>query len=169
MEWEIQMTAPRKIIMLPRVVIKPGIPIFATQKPFHAPTRTPIPIPSSTAAHQGKFHFWNAMAMTIPQKPATEPTDKSIWPMTMTISIPMARISTYALPDKRFWKLEGVIIFPSEAILKKTISAINAITIVYLCRSSPNTLLILFIRRFHPFLHYDFTSDVVVINRINFS
>ena len=41
---------------------------------------------------QGMSQSGIAMATTMPTNAATEPTERSMWPATMTITMPMARI-----------------------------------------------------------------------------
>ncbi len=43
-------------------------------------------------AHQGRPQSRIAMATTMPTNAATEPTDRSMWPMMITITMPIARI-----------------------------------------------------------------------------
>ena len=101
-DFDIHITPPLKIIIPPSVVINPGIPSFARKKPCHAPAARPIASAKSTAAHHGRFNSLAAIAITIPENPATDPTERSIWPITITISIPSAKTNTYALPARRF-------------------------------------------------------------------
>ncbi|OQA14165.1 MAG: hypothetical protein BWY62_01117 [Firmicutes bacterium ADurb.Bin356] len=91
---EIQITPPRKIIMPPKVVIKPGMLNLASQNPCQAPAIAPTAKPISAATHHGRLNSLALSAITIPAKPATEPTDKSICPITITMSIPTASTST---------------------------------------------------------------------------
>ena len=42
----------------------------------------------------GKPYVAVVMAVVMPTKPATEPTERSICPMTITITMPIARMST---------------------------------------------------------------------------
>ena len=51
----------------------------------------PMPI----ARGQGMFHSLIDLATMMPTKAATEPTDRSMWPMMMTITMPIARIRMY--------------------------------------------------------------------------
>ena len=47
------------------------------------------------ASGQGRFQSAIALATTMPTNAATEPTDRSMWPATITITMPMARIRMY--------------------------------------------------------------------------
>ncbi len=51
-------------------------------------------MPSRIASHQLKFHSFMASATVAPTNAQTEPTDRSMWPAMMTITMPMARIRT---------------------------------------------------------------------------
>ena len=47
------------------------------------------------ASHQGKPTSRMSTPETAPTKAATEPTDRSMWPATITITMPIARIKMY--------------------------------------------------------------------------
>ncbi len=78
MDLDIQITPPLKIIMPPSVVINPGMPSLESQNPCQAPASAPIARLISAATHHGNERSRAASANTMPEKPATEPTDKSI-------------------------------------------------------------------------------------------
>ena len=82
---------PRKSSMPARVTMKAGMPTRATQKPFHAPTAIPTAIEARTPTHHGKSCWITRMADTAPHSATTEPTDRSMCPAMMTITIPIAR------------------------------------------------------------------------------
>ena len=52
----------------------------------------PTPTPSAIASGQGRFHSDIDFATMMPVNAATDPTDRSMWPMMMTITMPIARI-----------------------------------------------------------------------------
>ena len=54
----------------------------------------PIARPRRIAIAGGKCQLAIEVATMIPTKAAMDPTERSMWPAIMTITIPMARIST---------------------------------------------------------------------------
>ena len=50
--------------------------------------------PNRMPAHQGKPQKLMESAVQMPTTAATEPTDRSIWPVMITNNMPMARTST---------------------------------------------------------------------------
>ncbi len=64
----------------------------ATQKPCHAPTTAPTARPSRIAAQVGQCHTDMDWATMIPTNAATEPTDRSMCPAMITMTIPSARM-----------------------------------------------------------------------------
>ena len=74
------------------VTMKAGTITRDTQKPCHMPTRIPATMP--TAMPRGHAIPQSAMvlATTIPTNAATEPTDRSMCPAMITITIPIARM-----------------------------------------------------------------------------
>ena len=83
---------PRKSSMPARVTMKAGMPTEATQKPCQAPTSAPTTRPRTMASGHGTSYRVIAMATVAPTNAATDPTDRSMWPAMMTITIPIARI-----------------------------------------------------------------------------
>ncbi len=71
-----------------------GMPTKATQNPCHAPTTAPTTSESRTATNQGRPHWFIAIAAIAPTMATTEPTDRSMWPAMITMTMPIARIST---------------------------------------------------------------------------
>ena len=71
--------------------------------------------------------------------PKIEPTDRSMCPMTITITMPMASTSTYALPASSACAFDGVSILWSESTSKTIASSTSASTMVYCWRFPPNT------------------------------
>ena len=53
-DFDTQMVRPRKTIMPASVVMKPGMPILASQKPCQAPIRVPTSMPTSRPTHHGR-------------------------------------------------------------------------------------------------------------------
>ena len=83
---------PRKMSMPARVTMNAGIPTYATQKPCHSPTSTPVASAASTPSHQGRPLPITTTAATAPVSATTEPTDRSMCPPTMISTMPIARI-----------------------------------------------------------------------------
>ena len=73
-----------------RVTMKAGIPAYATQSPCHAPTATPTASAASTPAHQGMPSRMTSTAETAPVSATTDPTDRSMWPPMITMTMPIA-------------------------------------------------------------------------------
>lgn len=83
---------PRKIIIPARVVMKPGMPTYATQKPCHAPMTAPTHSPRRMPSHHGIPQSRIARATMMPVTAATDPTDRSMWPAMITSTMPIARM-----------------------------------------------------------------------------
>ena len=49
-------------------------------------------MPARTPTHHGMPFLITSVAATAPTRATTEPTDRSMWPTTMTNSMPIARI-----------------------------------------------------------------------------
>ncbi len=75
-----------------RVTMKAGIPTNATQKPCQAPTTRPTAIAARTPIHHGAPFLMTSVAETAPVSATSEPTDRSMCPAMMTITIPIARM-----------------------------------------------------------------------------
>ncbi len=75
-----------------RVVMNAGIPTKATQKPCQAPIAAPTSRPARTPTHQGWSWRITIVALTAPTSATTEPTDRSMCPAMITITMPIARI-----------------------------------------------------------------------------
>jgi hypothetical protein len=71
-----------------------GMPTNATQKPCQAPTSAPVSRATTTATPQGRPQLFIAIAEIAPTIATTEPTERSMWPAMITITMPIARIST---------------------------------------------------------------------------
>ena len=90
----ITVARPRKINMPARVVMKPGMPMTATQKPCQTPTIRPTTRAMTMASIQMTPARSISSAHTPPMKATKEPTERSMWVAMMTITIPMARMIT---------------------------------------------------------------------------
>ena len=71
------------------------------------------------------------IAPTAPVKAATEPTERSMWRATMTITMPTARIRIEAFCVSRLVMLSGRSSTPSVWNWKKITSAASAMTMPY--------------------------------------
>ena len=74
--------------------MNPGMPSLDKKNPCHAPAIMPITSAIRIATYHGRLNWRAVIAITIEANPATEPTDKSICPITITISIPKAKTNT---------------------------------------------------------------------------
>jgi hypothetical protein len=74
--------------------MKAGMPTKAIQNPCHAPTAAPTSSATMTAANHGSCHSVMAMAEIAPTIATTEPTERSMCPAMITMTMPTARIST---------------------------------------------------------------------------
>ncbi len=100
-----------------------GTPTYATQKPCHAPITAPMARPNTMAAGQGRSHSVIDLATRMPVKAATEPTERSMCPATITMSMPMARIRMYEFCWNSAIRLSDRSVSPSVQIWKiKTIA-----------------------------------------------
>ncbi len=91
-DWPITWFRPRKMSMPANVTMNAGTIIRATQKPCHVPTRIADDMPTTIPRGQATPQSAMVLATTMPMNAATEPTDRSMWPAMMTMTIPMARI-----------------------------------------------------------------------------
>ena len=132
-----------------RVTINAGIPMYATQKPCHIPTSAPTAIAASIAAHHGSLGnqshplCCNGRTAKIPDiapiKHATEPTERSMCPAIMIITMPIARTRMYPFCTTRFDQLSGVIDARFGVVkAKKPIKTSSAIKIPFWRRSTPS-------------------------------
>ena len=62
----------------------------------------------------------------MPTNAATEPTDRSMWPAMMTITMPMARMRTYAFWLTRLIRLTGSRVFPPVRISNRMMMTTRA-------------------------------------------
>lgn len=69
-----------------------GMPTNATQKPCQAPTSRPTAIAAITPTHHGYCPRITTTAATAPVSATTEPTERSMCPAMMMITMPIARI-----------------------------------------------------------------------------
>ncbi len=83
------------------------------------------------ASHHGQPQCCIMIATTPPMKPTIEPTDRSMWPAMMTMTMPAARIITYAFCWIRLATLFGSRSLPSVMISKSRTIAKSAPTMPY--------------------------------------
>ncbi len=74
--------------------MKPGTPTKASHEPCHIPIRMPTNRPNRMPSHHGNAQKLIDSAVQMPTTAATEPTDRSICPVMITNSMPMASTST---------------------------------------------------------------------------
>ena len=74
------------------VTMNDGMPTYAIQKPWKAPMSPPATRAALTAAGHGRSYRTMSTAADAPVKAAIEPTDRSMWPLMITMTMPMARI-----------------------------------------------------------------------------
>ena len=74
------------------VTMKAGTITRDTQNPCHMPTRMPATMPTTMPNGHANPQSAIAVATTMPTNAATEPTERSMWPAMITITIPIARI-----------------------------------------------------------------------------
>lgn len=67
-----------------------GIPTNAIQNPCQAPITAPASTHTTTATGHGMSLRTMRTADIAPMNPATDPTDRSMWPLMITMTIPMA-------------------------------------------------------------------------------
>ena len=122
---------PRKSSMLDSVTMNAGIPTYATQKPCQAPIAAPRMRHSTTARNHGTSCLVIRIAQTAPTNAATEPTDRSMWRATITITMPMARIRIWAFWTTRLETLIGLSSTPSVVIWNRMTIAARAMIMPY--------------------------------------
>ena len=81
---------PRAISSMPSVTMNEGIPHPTVTRPLAAPATQPDTEASGTAATSGQPHAVSALPSTALLSASTEPTERSIPPMTSTNVIPIA-------------------------------------------------------------------------------
>ena len=90
------------------------------------------------------------IAPAAPTNAATEPTDRSMWRATITITMPMARIRICAFCTTRLETFSGLSSTPSVVIWNRTTIAARAMIMPY-WRILPRRMLVrLFIDISHP-------------------
>jgi hypothetical protein len=67
----------------------------------------------------------------MPTNAATEPTDRSMWPAMMTITMPMARIRMYEYCCTTLITLVGSRVSPPDRISNSTMITTSAMTMLY--------------------------------------
>ena len=104
---------------------------YATQNPCQAPTASPITRVAETEAITPHSSLIMHSAQTAPAKPRTDPTERSMWPATITSTMPMARIAVVTVCTKRFDRFRGV--RKTRSVTKEKITQIpsSARNIVY--------------------------------------
>ena len=89
------------------VTMKDGTLRYAIHQPFQRPSRSPAASVMRIET-KGDIPFQTfAIARIPPQSPAIDPTERSICPSTITLSMPMARIAVKTDCRKRFDMLRG--------------------------------------------------------------
>ena len=141
--------APLNMTMVPSVAIKGFTSSFVTISPFSSPTAAPIATP---ATMPGTIPYSSITIAEIqPDSAATDPTDRSKPPQTMTYVMPMAMTVITAPCISTLFRLMGDRnrLETREAITHRTIRAINGI---WFQRVSFNRarLVSVFIRLFSP-------------------
>ena len=79
----------RPIDNVPSVTTNGGNPTQAISTPFTAPAANPVASPAPIASHHGPASCSTSPA-AIAANPITEPTDRSMPPVTMTVVMPSA-------------------------------------------------------------------------------
>ena len=105
---------------------------FATHAPFQRPTAIPINSAISTDTIGEKVPAVSIMATTVAQSPKSDPTDRSISPCAITISIPSA--TTAVIED---WR-NRLMTFRSLRKIPSVITKNMAHTIAIASRSPPS-------------------------------
>src|SRR6478735_480344 len=123
--------SPRKTSMPASVTMKAGMPTYATQNPCQTPTSAPTTSESSTATSQGSSHWVSMIAQRPPTNATTDPTDRSMCPATITMTMPIASTMTYAFCWMRLATLFGYSRRPSVSTWKSRTMTSRAATMPY--------------------------------------
>ena len=83
---------PRPMLSVPSVAMKGGRPIAVISSPLVIPKATPTPRPAAMLTVCDRPESKQS-AVTSPARPIAEPTDRSIPPVMMTITMPMLMIA----------------------------------------------------------------------------
>ncbi len=123
-----------------KVTMKAGMPTKAIQKPCHTPTSAPMPSERMTESHHGRPHCTANTPEQAPTKAATDPTDRSMWPAMMTITMPIASTRMYPFCTTRFEMFCGRSRMPLVRIENSTTTAMSAMKMPFLPRSESTWL-----------------------------
>ncbi len=89
-----------------------------------------------TESHQGRPQVTAKTPEQAPTKAATEPTDRSMWPAMMTITMPIARTRMYPFCTTRLEMFCGRSRMPSVRNANSATTAISAMKMPFLPRSA---------------------------------
>ena len=98
--------------------MKAGMPAYATQNPCHAPTATPTTSAATMPTHHGWPCWITRTAETAPVSATTEPTDRSMCPPMIRMTIPIARTRMYEYWRTMLVMLPGLSSTPSVRTAK---------------------------------------------------
>src|SRR5262245_23276252 len=101
---------------MPSVTTNEGMPTYATKNPLTTPHSSPVSSPIAKATYQGYCQVRNRPA-TIATKPITEPTDRSMPPVMITIVMPSAMMPNGAKLRATFPTLFAVPKVGSNAVI----------------------------------------------------
>jgi len=96
---------PLAMASIARVAMKEGMRTRVTRSPFTAPHASPMATPARVANGVGHLHHWSAMPPTTPESASTDPTERSMPPVSITKVSPAvtaARTETWARRFLRF-------------------------------------------------------------------
>ena len=106
--------------------------------PWNPPSSAPIAIPATSAMIQisglpfpkisGRISAWSR-AIAIPIAASIDPTERSMFLVTITSTIPVAMIATTDVCTERFHRFRGVRNVPPERMLKPTHMTTSAMII----------------------------------------
>ena len=120
--------APRQASSPPRVTIKAGMPAYAVNAPCNAPINAPTAIPANSDGNSPQCSEVCTRTAAMPVIPTSDPTERSICPARITITMPTARMPVTAVWRIRFEKFRGSRKTPSVTIVKMIQTPIRANT-----------------------------------------
>src|SRR3712207_5858551 len=105
---EITSDKPRAALSIAKVAMKDGSFPRVMSNPLVRPAKAPDPIPSASATGSGRPATTVAQPNTIPERPRTLPTERSMPPETITNVWPKARMAITAIWIPTLERLLGV-------------------------------------------------------------
>src|ERR1019366_5324851 len=129
--------SPRPILKVPSVAMNGGNRPAVTSRPLVKPKTKPTPSPNDTQTTVGN-PFWKASAVTRPDRPITEPTDRSMPPVTITMTMPTDMMAVNENDRKTPIRLSVVRKYGVTSAMPALTSRSASSTLISCARSKPS-------------------------------